>query len=75
MVKVISDGLLVLHGLLQLRLESLTELLLLLFGLFSTLLRLVQLGFHILQLALNSLVIISLLLKLLLKGPNLILEV
>ena len=75
MVKVISDGLLVLHGLLQLRLESLTELLLLLFGLFSTLLRLVQLGFHILQLALNSLVIISLLLKLLLKGANLILEV
>ena len=75
MIKVVGDGLLVLHGLLQLRLESLTELLLLLFGLFSTLLRLVQLGFHILQLALNSLVIISLLLKLLLKGPNLILEV
>ena len=75
MVKVVGDGLLVLHGLLKLRLESLTELLLLLFGLFSTLLRLVQLGFHILQLALNSLVIISLLLKLLLKGANLILEV
>lgn len=75
MIKVVGDGLLVLHGLLQLRLESLTELLLLLFGLFSTLLRLVQLGFHILQLALNSLVIISLLLKLLLKGANLILEV
>ena len=75
MIKVVGDGLLVLHGLLKLRLESLTELLLLLFGLFSTLLRLVQLGFHILQLALNSLVIISLLLKLLLKGANLILEV
>ena len=75
MVKVISDGLLVLHGLLKLRLESLTELLLLLFGLLSTLLRLGQLGFQILQLAQNSLVIISLLLKLLLKGANLILEV
>ena len=75
MVKVVGDGLLVLHGLLQLRLESLTELLLLLFGLFSTLLRLGQLGFQILQLAQNSLVIISLLLKLLLKGANLILEV
>ena len=75
MIKVVGDGLLVLHGLLQLRLESLTELLLLLFGLFSTLLRLGQLGFQILQLAQNSLVIISLLLKLLLKGANLILEV
>lgn len=75
LIKVGEDRFLVLHGLLQLRLQSLTQFLLLLFSLLSALLRLRKLGLNFLQFAVHGLVVIILLLKILFQLVDLLLEV